>query len=80
LLDWKGNEPVVSYHVPPEGVKGYFAAWQELIEGVEQLKPEYFQGGLYYVEAFIKYGCFGVMVENPLTEEEKKIDSSVLYI
>jgi len=73
LVDWKGNEPVVSYHVPPEGVKGYFAAWQELIDGVEQLKPEYFPCGLYYVEAFIKYGCFGVMVENPLTEEEKKI-------
>ncbi|HTE00871.1 MAG TPA: ATP-binding protein [Mucilaginibacter sp.] len=73
LVDWKGNQPVVSYHVPPAGVKSYFAAWQELIDGVEQLKPEYFQGGLYYVEAFIKYGCFGVMVENSLTDEEKKI-------
>jgi ketosteroid isomerase-like protein len=46
LLDWKGREPIVSYHVPPSGVKNYFAAWQELIEGVEQLKPEYFSGGL----------------------------------
>ena len=73
LIDWKGNDPVVSYHVPPEGVVGYFAAWQELIDGVEQLKPEYFQGGLYYVEAFMKYGCFGVMVEKSLSPEEIKI-------
>ncbi len=73
LIDWKSNEPVVSYHVPPSGVENYFAAWQELIDGVEKLKPEYFSGGLYYVEAFMKYGCFGVMVVADLPEDEKKI-------
>jgi len=73
LIDWKSNEPVVSYHVPPDGVKSYFTAWSELIAGVEQLKPEYFSEGLYYVEAFMKYGCFGVMVKNELKEDEKKI-------
>ena len=73
LVDWKSNEPVVSYHVPPAAVENYFAAWQELIDGVEQLKPEYFSDGLYYVEAFMKYGCFGVMVATDLTEDEKKI-------
>ena len=73
LIDWKGKEPVVSYHVPPTGVESYFAAWQELIAGVERLKPEYFSDGLYYVEAFIKYGCFGVIVKSEMPEEEKKI-------
>ena len=73
LVDWKGNEPVVSYHVPLDGVKNYFAAWQELIDGVEKLTPEYFAGGLYYVEAFMKYGCFGVMLASDLTEAKKKI-------
>jgi signal transduction histidine kinase len=73
LVDWKSKEPVVSYHVPPAGVKNYFAAWQELIDGVEHLNPEYFSGGLYYVEAFMRYGCFGVMVTIDLTEDEKKL-------
>ena len=73
LIDWKSNEVVVSYHVQPDGVQNYFAAWSELIAGVEQLKPEYFSSGLYYVEAFMKYGCFGVMLESDLTEDEKKI-------
>jgi len=73
LVDWKSDEPIVSYHVPPAGVESYFAAWQELIAGVEQLKPEYFSDGLYYVEAFMKFGCFGVMIKNELPEEEKKI-------
>ncbi|MBX9785544.1 MAG: nuclear transport factor 2 family protein, partial [Chitinophagaceae bacterium] len=73
LVDWQGNEPVVSYHVPPAGVENYFAEWSELIAGVEELKPENFIDGLYYVEAFIRYGCFGVMVKSGLQEEEKKI-------
>ena len=73
LVDWKSDEPVHSYHVPPAEVENYFAVWKELIDGVEKLKPEYFRGGLYYVEAFMKYGCFGVMVENELSEDEKKI-------
>jgi len=73
LIDWKGNQPVVSYRVPPAAVESYFAAWQELIAGVEQLKPEYFSDGLYYVEAFMKYGCFGVMTSEDLKEDEKKI-------
>src|SRR5678816_2175648 len=31
LIDWKSNEPIYSYHVPPAAVKNYFAVWQELI-------------------------------------------------
>ncbi|MFZ9388315.1 MAG: ATP-binding protein [Chitinophagaceae bacterium] len=73
LVDWKGKEPVVSYHVPPAGVESYFAAWSELIAGVEELIPENFTEGLYYVEAFNKYGCFGVVVTSELKEAEKKI-------
>jgi len=73
LVDWKSNEPVYSYHVPSAAVKNYFAVWQELIDGVEHLNPEYFSNGLHYVEAFMKYGCFGVMVVSDLTEDEKII-------
>ena len=73
LIDWKSDEAVVSYAVPPEGVENYFAAWQELIDGVEKLKPQHFRNGLYYIEAFMKYGCFGVMMETDLNESDKKI-------
>ncbi len=73
LVDWKSNEPVHSYHLLPGEVENYFAAWKELLEGVERLQPKNFPGGLHYVEAFIKYGCFGVMIESELSEDEKKI-------
>ncbi len=73
LVDWKSNEPVHSYTVPPEGVENYFAAWQELFDGIEKFKPEHFRDGLYYMEAFMRHGCFGVMRKTELTSEEKKI-------
>ncbi len=73
LIDWRSNEPVYSYAVPAEGVENYFAAWKELIDGVEKLKPAYFSNGLFYVEAFMKFGCFGVLTSSDLTNEEKKI-------
>jgi signal transduction histidine kinase len=71
LVDWRSDKPVHSYAVKPAEVDNYFAAWAELLDGVEKLKPEFFRDGLYYVEAFMKYGCFGVMLENDLSEEEK---------
>jgi len=73
LFDWKSNEPVHSYTVPPPDVKNYFAAWSELFVGAEKLKPENFSNGLHYTEAFMKYGCFGVMVETELTADNKKL-------
>jgi signal transduction histidine kinase len=72
LVDWNSDQPVHSYHVRPADVENYFSVWKELLDGVEKLKAEYFQGGLYYVEAFMKYGCFGVMIEGEMPEDEKK--------
>ncbi|MDQ3143246.1 MAG: hypothetical protein M3Q56_13465, partial [Bacteroidota bacterium] len=73
IVDWKSDEPVHSYALPPGEVENYFATWAALLDGVEKLKPEHFPGGLYYVEAYMKYGCFGVMIEKELSEDKKKI-------
>ncbi len=72
LIDWK-SKSVVAYHVPPEGVENYFSVWSELVGNVEHLKSSNFREGLYYVEAFNKYGCFGVLVKEDLDDDEKKI-------
>ncbi|MEO8665366.1 MAG: hypothetical protein ABI462_07705, partial [Ignavibacteria bacterium] len=70
---WDSGEQIHVYFVNPDEVKNYFAAWEELLRGAEKLKPEYFKEGLYYVEAFMKYGCFGIFIRRQLTEDEKKI-------
>jgi signal transduction histidine kinase len=70
---WESNEAVHEYFVPQEEINNYFAVWSEILSGAEHLKPEFFNKGIYYCEAFIKYGCFGVELRRPLTDEEKKI-------
>ena len=70
---WESNEPLHEYFVPPDEVNDYFAVWAEVLSAAKHLKAEYFKKGIYYTEAFIKYGCFGVELRRPLTDEEKKI-------
>lgn len=70
---WESDEPVHQHPIPPEEVDHFFATWQELLDGVNTLKPELFPDGLYYGEAYMKYGCFGINVRRLLSEEEQSI-------
>ena len=70
---WESGEPVHIYNVKSSEVKSYFDTWGELFGDAKNLKPEFFPDGLYYAEAFMKYGCFGFIINRKLTEDEKKI-------
>ena len=70
---WESNEPLHDYFVSPDEIKNFFSAWSQLLSGAKHLKPEFFKKGIYYSEAYMKYGCFGVDIRRPLTDEEKKI-------
>ena len=72
-LAWEsGNSPHVN-NVPAEDVEAYFATWTELLDGVEKFKPELFPDGLYYVDAYMKYGCFGIVIKRLLSDNEQQI-------
>jgi signal transduction histidine kinase len=70
---WESGVRVHINPVAPEGVEEYFATWDELLHGVEKFKPELFPQGIFYVDAYMKYGCFGIMIKRQITEEEEKI-------
>lgn len=71
--DWKSGEPVHIHHIRPNEVVTFFSAWEELLKDAKKLTPKYFSNGLYYAEAFIKYGCFGINIKRALTAEEIQI-------
>ena len=72
-IAWEsGNLPHVN-SVPAEDVEDYFATWSELLDGVEKFKPELFPDGLYYVDAYMKYGCFGIVIKRHLSDNEQQI-------
>ncbi|MFD2916176.1 ATP-binding protein [Psychroserpens luteus] len=70
---WKSDESIHFNTVEPDEVEDYFNTWSELLNGVDKFKPEVFPDGLYYVDAYMKYGCFGVMIKRQLNADEKTI-------
>ncbi|MBT8221952.1 MAG: nuclear transport factor 2 family protein, partial [Eudoraea sp.] len=73
FTDWESGVPVHEHFVKPEDLDTFFASWEELLAGASKLKAAFFPEGIYYTEAFIKYGCFGIDTRAPLTNEEKSI-------
>ncbi len=73
FADWESGIAVHEHHVPAREIESFLASWSSLLEGAGHLKPENFPDGIWYTEAFIKYGCFGVDIHRPLSKEEKNI-------
>ncbi len=71
--DWRSGVPVHEHFIAPENIETFFASWEELLEGAEGLKPVFFPEGIYYTEAFMKYGCFGIDIRRPLSQQEQSI-------
>jgi signal transduction histidine kinase len=70
---WATPDVVLEEFIPPADIAGFFDVWKELLSGAKKLKPEYFQEGIYYSEAYMRYGCFGINFRRKLSEEEKNI-------
>lgn len=70
---WESGEPVIETYVPPGDIVSFFATWEELLRGAERFKPELFPEGIYYTEAYMKHGCFGIDIRRQLTDDEKEI-------
>lgn len=70
---WESDQVVHVVPVPPEEVEHFFSVWSELLSGAESLKASNFPDGLYYAEAYMKYGCFGINIERRITEDEQEI-------
>ena len=73
IADWESGVSVHEHFVPPKDIVDFFASWEEMLDGASHLKAEFFPEGIYYTEAFMKYGCFGIDIRRPLTDEEKAI-------
>ena len=73
IADWESGVSVHEHFVPPKDIETFFDSWKEMLEGASHLKAELFPEGIYYTEAFMKYGCFGIDIRRPLTEEEKSV-------
>jgi signal transduction histidine kinase len=70
---WDSGEPVHLYPVAPADVKNYLDILGGIMGDAKKFQPDFFPDGLYYDEAFMKYGCFGIVIRRMLNEEEIKL-------
>jgi signal transduction histidine kinase len=70
---WANPEVILEEFIPPSDIAGFFEVWQELLAGATKLKADFFPQGIYYSEAYMRYGCFGINIRRKLSEEEKNI-------
>ena len=70
---WQNKEQVFIEYIAPAEVKNYFSTFEELLCDAKKMRPEFFTDGLYYAEAYMKYGCFGFNIRRLLSEDEKEI-------
>ncbi|WP_420319131.1 sensor histidine kinase [Ekhidna sp.] len=70
---WANPDVILEEFIKPSDVVGFFDVWHELLDGAQNLKSNYFPDGLYYSEAYMRYGCFGINIRRKLSADEKAI-------
>ncbi len=70
---WESDDDVFVNRIQPEEVEGFFSTWSKLVGEAESLKAKNFPDGLYYAEAYMKYGCFGINIRRPLDGAEQEV-------
>jgi signal transduction histidine kinase/tetratricopeptide (TPR) repeat protein len=78
LVSWRTGIKIHDNYVPPNEVKAWLDTYQRIADnaGGEAKKimvPETFEKGVYYYDAMMKYGSFGICINKPATKEEKDI-------
>jgi signal transduction histidine kinase len=70
---WEDQENVHLEFIPSGNIPDFFNTWAELLEGAENLSAKNFTEGIFYAEAYMRYGCFGINVRRELSTEEKQV-------
>src|SRR5688572_5289367 len=78
LVSWRAGVKIHDNYVPPEGVKEWLDTFQRIAddaggEAKRVMVPQTFSNGVFYYDAMMKYGSFGICISKPATDEEKKI-------
>ncbi|HEX6847227.1 MAG TPA: tetratricopeptide repeat protein, partial [Chitinophagaceae bacterium] len=78
LIAWRGGVRIHDNFVPPNDVQAWLDTFQRIAndaggEAKRVMVKETFPDGVFYYDAMMKYGSFGICISKPATGEEKKI-------
>jgi len=78
LISWRAGVKIHDNYIPPAEVQAWLDTFERITDdaGGEAKKimvKKTFPDGVFYYDAMMKYGSFGICISKPATEEEKKI-------
>ena len=80
IIAWRHQEKIHGTHVSLEHVQGWLDTFDRITKdaggvAIEIMKTDNFKSGVYYYDAMIKFGSFGILMNRATTDEEKNIQS-----
>jgi signal transduction histidine kinase len=80
LVEWRKGTRIHDNIVPKPEVQAWLDTFQRITDdagGVARqvMQAENFPEGVYYYDAMMKYGSFGICINKPATDEEKNIQT-----
>ena len=80
IIAWRNQVKVHNTHVPFENVQEWLDTFERITSdaggvALEIMKAENFKEGVYYYDAMIKFGSFGILINRSISEEEQNIQS-----
>ena len=78
IVAWKRRDKIHSSFIPPADIVDWLNTYERITAdaggaAVEVMKPGNFKEGVFYYDAMIKFGSFGICTNRAVTEEEKNI-------
>jgi hypothetical protein len=78
LVSWRAGVAIHDNFVSPEKTKDWLDTYQRITddaggEAKNVMKMDTFPNGVYYYDAMMKYGSFGICINHQASEEEKNI-------
>ena len=80
IIAWRNQVKLHNTHVPSENVQEWLDTFERVTAdaggvALEIMKPDNFKKGVYYYDAMIKFGSFGILTNRPINQEEQDIQS-----
>ncbi|MBP6215714.1 MAG: nuclear transport factor 2 family protein, partial [Chitinophagaceae bacterium] len=80
IVAWKNQEKIHGTHVAAEYVKSWLDTFDRITTdaggvAVDIMKAGNFKDGVYYYDAMIRFGSFGILMNRATTNEEKNIQA-----
>ena len=78
IIAWKEKVKIHTSHVPVQDVQAWLDTFERITNdaggvAVEIMKNDNFPEGVYYYDAMIRFGSFGILMNREINDEEKNI-------